>query len=148
MSDELLQQIEPYRRPDGSYDVRRREKELGISFTESFWGDSGTSEDAAPAGAAFNDDPLLAAMVAINGQQYDDAKAAEIAGTQAALTRALARNGNEADWRLLEKRGLAVAEYNDPDSEAVSGYHLRGLRDVDGNVYSDQADIEEHPGRL
>ena len=62
---ELLQQIEPYKRADGSYDVRRREKELGISFVASFWGDDGIS-----------DDPLLAKMVEINGQQYNQLKAA------------------------------------------------------------------------
>jgi hypothetical protein len=134
---ELLHQIAAYQRPDGSYDVRRREKELGISFAASFWSDEPQS-----------DDPLLLAMVEINGRQYDEQKAAERAATQEALTRALSDAGNEADWRLLEKRGLAVAEYRDPDSNAPSGYHLRGNRDIDGNVYSDQAGLEERPGRL
>jgi hypothetical protein len=136
---ELLQAIEPYKLPQGGYNISKMEKDFGIarSFADTFFADS-----------IQDDDPRVALAVEINGRLYDEEKASEKVATKAALQHALNGSGNEADWQLLEKRGLAVAEYRDPESNAITGYHLRGDRDIDGNIYSDQADIEANPGRL
>lgn len=144
--NDILPQIEPYKRPDGSYDINRLESDLGIApsldrtFAMFF------------AGGVQDDDPRIKLAVEINGRLHDEAKAAERTATQEALNRALAGTGNADDWRLLANRGLAVAEYNDPQSNAVTGYHLGsplgGYRDTDGNEYTDQSGLEEKPGRL
>lgn len=49
---------------------------------------------------------------------------------------------------FLVKSGRAVYIYDDPDSERPTGLRLKDNRDIDGNIYSDQAGLEEHPGRL
>lgn len=132
----LLNEIAMYKRENGSYDVNRMEKDFGLksSTLTVFFGQS-----------VVDDDPRIALAVEINGQLYDAKKAAEHAAIQGALERAKRGIGNAADWRLLVKQGLAVAEYNDSESNAMTGAHLRDWRDVDGNAYSDQAGLEENP---
>lgn len=49
---------------------------------------------------------------------------------------------------FLVQHGHAVYTFDDPESERPTGLRLKDYRDVDGNVYSDQAGLEENPGRL
>jgi hypothetical protein len=140
---QLLAEIEPYKREDDSYNIRELEHGLGIEPSldqtiDRFFGGDDHAES----------DPRVALAVAINVEIATAAEEAERSAAQAALTRARNSTGNQDDWRLLAKRGVAVAEYDDPESNAITGYHLRGDRDIDGNIYSDQADIEANPGRL
>lgn len=142
---ELLQQIEQYKQADGSYDVRRLEKDLGIesslerTFALMMNGNGGVLED---------DDPRLKLAVEINGRLYDEKKAADIEAVREALSRFMAGTATFKEMRLLERANLVIAEYRDPDSERPTGFRLKATNDIDGNIYSDQAGLEEHPGRL
>lgn len=49
---------------------------------------------------------------------------------------------------FLVTSGSAVYIYGDADSNRPTGIRLKDYRDIDGNIYSDQAGLEEHPGRL
>lgn len=140
---ELLQQIEMYKREDGSYDVRKLEKALGVNrtlddtFTAFFGGDNVVDED-----------PRVALAVEINGRLYDEKKVTEKVAVQAAYNDFVAGTATLKQMRLLERSNLVVAEYRDPDSERPTGFRLKDYRDIDGNIYSDQAGLEEKPGRL
>lgn len=140
----LLQQIEMYRREDGSYDIRRMEKDLGIkrSIDDTFATFFGGGEQIA------DEDPRVALAVEINGRLYDEKKVADIVAVREALSRFMAGTATFKDARLLERNNLVIAEYRDPDSERPTGFRVKDHRDIDGNIYSDQAGIEEKPGRL
>jgi hypothetical protein len=49
---------------------------------------------------------------------------------------------------FLVKSGRAIYTYDDPDSERWTGITLKDRSTADGDIYSDQAGLEEHPGRL
>lgn len=75
----------------------------------------------------------------------DAEHAAKRAEVQDAYDRFVAGTNDLEDALLLEKAGLVVAVYGRADDERPVGFRLRK---IEGNEYSDQAGIEEKPGRL
>lgn len=142
----LLPTIAGYLLPTGYYHESRMRKEIAkIDGLDATFADFFNTE-------AGNEYPQIALAHKINAE-WDtivatEAKAYERAETQAALDRYHNRTFTNADLRLLVKRGLAVEEYNDPESNAPTGVHLKTYRDIDGNEYTDQIGLEENPGRL
>lgn len=77
---------------------------------------------------------------------YDAEQAAKIAAVQDAYDRFVAGTNDMDDILRLEKAGLVTPVYRkNADDERPVAWRLRK---VDGNEYTDQAGIEEKPGRL
>lgn len=135
----LLMAIETYRTNNGGYDIGAMMKAFGIEQPVANIFFELTNPDWR------HPDPRIAAAMDVNAALYDAEQAAKQAALDAAWQRWQAGTACLADCLLLERKGILVAIYGDPESNRPTGFRLAVPQ---GNQYTDQAGLEENPGRL
>lgn len=135
-----LKEIEPYKTARGGYDIPALLRELGV--TTSIMDTLGMMGDDAQ---YHHPDPRVNLAMQINASLYDAEQTKQQEDLNAAWQRWQANTATQADCLLLERAGWIAGIYDDPDSNRPTGWRDRP---VQGNQYSDQAGLEENPGRL